>query len=150
MEKNWQSVTKLNGVKNAIMQVTCFLNGPMFNLLFYWNITLHWGKVNAYQKFKHNSKLYGKCQRFNAIDGSIKMLKNGWASKYFNENEKLQNILRGSNSKPRLGNYSTSPKFLELTVEETLKIINEMLIISYKNCLFTIFRTFLHNRVWEV
>ena len=34
LEQNWQSVTKLNRVKNAIMQVTYLLNGPMFNFLF--------------------------------------------------------------------------------------------------------------------
>ena len=38
-EGNWQSVmTKLNGMKNAIMQVAEFLNGPMFyfiGILFY-------------------------------------------------------------------------------------------------------------------
>ena len=33
LEQNWKSVTKLNGVKNAIMQVTYFLNGPMLNFL---------------------------------------------------------------------------------------------------------------------
>ena len=38
VEQNWQSVTKLNGVKNAITQVTYFLNGPMFNLLFYCHV----------------------------------------------------------------------------------------------------------------
>ena len=30
-----KSVTKLNAVKNAIMQVTYFLNSHMFNWLFY-------------------------------------------------------------------------------------------------------------------
>ena len=34
------------------------------------------------------SKLSGKFQCFNAIEGSIKMLKNSWISKNFNENEK--------------------------------------------------------------
>ena len=28
---NWQSVAELNEVKNYIMQMTYFLNGPMFN-----------------------------------------------------------------------------------------------------------------------
>ena len=35
------SVTKLNGVKNGIMQVTYFLNDPMFNLLFYCYIIFY-------------------------------------------------------------------------------------------------------------
>ena len=40
VQQNWQSVTvwKLNAVKNAIMQVTYFLNGAMLNLLFYCHI----------------------------------------------------------------------------------------------------------------
>ena len=39
--------------------------------------------------------------RFNAIDGSIEMLKNSWISKNFNYiNENFKNILRGPNSEP--------------------------------------------------
>ena len=34
------------------------------------------------------SKLSGKFQRFNAIDGSTEMLKKSWISKYFNWNKK--------------------------------------------------------------
>ena len=34
-------------------------------------------------------KLPGKPQRFNAIDGSIKIQKNSWISKNSNQNEKL-------------------------------------------------------------
>ena len=67
----------LNGVKNALVQVTYFLNGFMFNLLFYCHITLYWEKVTSYEKFNHKSKLYGKFQRFNATDGTMKILKNG-------------------------------------------------------------------------
>ena len=37
---NSQNVTKLNGVKNAIMQGTYFLNDSMFNL-FYCHICLY-------------------------------------------------------------------------------------------------------------
>ena len=58
MEYNWQSAIKLNVVKDVIMLVTYFLNGPMFNLL-----------------FNHKLKLYRKFQRFNAIAESIEMLK---------------------------------------------------------------------------
>ena len=76
MEYNWQSVTKLNGVKNAIMQVTCFLNSPVFNLLFCCHIVLYLEKVTSYEKFNHKSKLNGKFQRFNA--------KNCWVSEIFN------------------------------------------------------------------
>ena len=54
MKYNWQSMTKLNGVKNAIMQVTYFLNGPMFNLLFYCHIILYWEKVTSFEKFSQN------------------------------------------------------------------------------------------------
>ena len=76
IEYNWQSVTKLNGVKNAIMQVTCFLNGRIFNLLFCCHIVLYLEKVTSYEKFNHKSKLNGKFQRFNA--------KNCWVSEIFN------------------------------------------------------------------
>ena len=39
------------------MQVTFFLNCPMFNLLFYCNIILYWQKVTFYDKFSHNLTL---------------------------------------------------------------------------------------------
>ena len=63
------------------MQVTYFLTGPMFNLLFYCHIISYWEKVPPYEKSKVQfiplkSKLSGKFQRFNAIDASIEMLKN--------------------------------------------------------------------------
>ena len=51
---------KLNGVKNAIMQVTYFLNSPMFNLLFYCHVILYWEKVTSYEKFSHNLILEGQ------------------------------------------------------------------------------------------
>ena len=57
IEENWQSVTKVNGVKNAIMQVIYFLNGPMFNLLFHCHIILCWEKMTSYEKFSHNLTL---------------------------------------------------------------------------------------------
>ena len=82
------SVTKLNDVKNAIMQETYFLNGPILNLLFYCHIILCWEKVTSYEKFSQilplKSKLSRKIQRFDVKDGSIEMLKNNWISKIFN------------------------------------------------------------------
>ena len=63
------------------MQVTYFLNGPAFFLLFYCHITLYWEKVTSYEN--HKLKLYGKFQRFNAIDGSMEMLKIDWTYKNF-------------------------------------------------------------------
>ena len=74
MEYDGQSVTKLHGVKSDIMQVTYFLNCLMF-ILFCCHFVLFWEKVTSYEKFNHEAKLYGKFQRFNAIDGSIEMLK---------------------------------------------------------------------------
>ena len=47
-------MTKLNGVKNAIILAPCFLNGSKFNLSFYFHIVLYWEKVTSYQKFSHN------------------------------------------------------------------------------------------------
>ena len=57
------------------MQVTYFLNDPMFTLLFCCHFVLYCEKVTSYERFNHKSKLYGKFQRFNAIDGSIEQLK---------------------------------------------------------------------------
>ena len=60
------------------------LNGPMFNLLFYCHIILFWEKSvfvrNLSTILPLKSKLCGKFQCFNAIDGSIEMLKNSWIS----------------------------------------------------------------------
>ena len=47
-------MTKLDGVKIAIMQVTYFLNGPIFNLLFCCHIILYWKKLTSYESFSHN------------------------------------------------------------------------------------------------
>ena len=66
-----------------------FSNGPMFNLSFYYHSFLYWEKVTSYEKYNHKWKLYGKFQRFNAIDRSIKMLKNGWISKKFQLERKI-------------------------------------------------------------
>ena len=57
-ECNWQRVTKLNGVKNAIMEVTYFLNDLMFNLLYFCLIVSYWEKVTSYEKFSHNFKIW--------------------------------------------------------------------------------------------
>ena len=43
----------MNWVKNAIMQVTYFLNSGMSNFLFYCHIILYWQKVTSYEKFSH-------------------------------------------------------------------------------------------------
>ena len=62
---------KVEWGKNVIMQVTYFLNDPMFTLLFCCHFVLYCEKVTSYERFNHKSKLYGKFHRFNAIDGSI-------------------------------------------------------------------------------
>ena len=62
---------KVEWGKNVIMQVTYFLNDPMFTLLFCCHFVLYCEKVTSYERFNHKSKLYGKFQHFNAIDGSI-------------------------------------------------------------------------------
>ena len=72
-------MTKLNGVKNVIMEVTYFLNDPMFNLLRYCHIIYYerkWLLMTNLATILPKSKLCWKFQRFNAIDGSIKMLIN--------------------------------------------------------------------------
>ena len=71
-------MTKQNGVNNVIMQVTCFLNGLMLNMLF-CNIVLYLEKVTSYEKFSKNRTLEvqmsGKFQHFNALCGSIEIVK---------------------------------------------------------------------------
>ena len=88
LERNWQSVTKVNGVKNAIMKWHTFWMAPclicyFFVILFYierkWLFTR---KLVTILPLK--SKLSRKFQRFNAIDRSIKMLKNSWIFKNIN------------------------------------------------------------------
>ena len=77
----------LNWVKNAIMQVTYFLNGSMFNLLFFFIFFYterKWLLIrNLAAILPLKSKLSGKRPRFIAIDRSIKMLKNIWIFKNF-------------------------------------------------------------------
>ena len=46
-EYNWHSATQMNGMKNAIMQVTYILNGSMISLLFYCHIIFYWEKVTS-------------------------------------------------------------------------------------------------------
>ena len=44
-------------------------------------------RMTSYEKFSHDLTLEllpGKVQRFNAIVGSVEMLKNSWISKNFN------------------------------------------------------------------
>ena len=38
IEENWLSVTQVNEMKNSIMQVPYFFNGPMVILMFYCHI----------------------------------------------------------------------------------------------------------------
>ena len=80
LDENCQSVTKLTGMKNAILQVTYFLNGPMVNLLLFvilFYIERKWLYMrNLATILPLQSILTGKFQRFYAIDRGIKMLKN--------------------------------------------------------------------------
>ena len=66
---------KVERGKNSNMQVTYFLIDPMFTLLLCYHFVLYWEKVTSYDKGNHKSKLYGKFQRFSAIDGIIELLK---------------------------------------------------------------------------
>ena len=76
---NWQSVTNLNGVKNAIIKWHTFWMVPylicyFFVILFY--IERKWLLMrNLVTILPLKSKLSEKFQHFNAIDRSIKMLK---------------------------------------------------------------------------
>ena len=68
-------MARLNSVKNVTMQVTYFLKDPVFNLLFYCHIILYWEKMTSYEKCSLEVPIVWKISRFNAIDGSIQMLK---------------------------------------------------------------------------
>ena len=75
----------------AIMQVTYFLNGPMFIFLFLFVILIllyierKWFLMrNLAAILPLKSKFPGKFRRFNAIDRSIEMLKNSWIFKNSN------------------------------------------------------------------
>ena len=68
----------MDGMKNTMMHVTYFANGPMIILLFYCHIVLYWEKITSCDEFSHSLTLevqIGKFKRFNAIDGNIKLLK---------------------------------------------------------------------------
>ena len=88
LEWNWHSVTKVNGVKNAIMKLHTFwmalcLICHLFVILFYIERKcLLMGKLIIILPLK--SKLSRKFQGFNAIDRSIKMLKTSWIFKNIN------------------------------------------------------------------
>ena len=75
------------------MQVAYFLNGPIFDLLFYCHINSYWKKVTSYEKFSNNLtpelQIVRKFQYFKAINWSMKMLKNGWIKKKFKKIMKL-------------------------------------------------------------
>ena len=75
-------------MKNAIMSVLHFLNDPpwliccFIVILFY--IEIEWLLMrNLATTLLLNSQFSGKFQRFNAIDGSIKMVKNSSNFKNF-------------------------------------------------------------------
>ena len=68
------------------MQATYFLNGSMFDLLFYRHIILYWEKVTTYEKFSHNltfevqvfwkiSALYNYCWKYRNTEKYLKNCK---------------------------------------------------------------------------
>ena len=70
----------MNRVKNVIMEVTYFLNDPMFIcyfivILFLKRLLIRILTNTLATILPLNSKLSRKSLRFNAVDGSIKMLK---------------------------------------------------------------------------
>ena len=78
-------------MKHAIMQVTYFLNGSVVNMLLRSYIERKLLlKRNLATILPLKFKLSGKFQRFNAINGSIQMLKNSPISKNFNYSVKFQ------------------------------------------------------------
>ena len=72
-------------MKNVIMQVRYFQNDPMTKLMLYCHIFTYWEKKDFLREENTSiilplkSKLSGKFQHFDAIDGSIEMLKNSYS-----------------------------------------------------------------------
>ena len=88
IEQNWYKVGhRWMGWKKAIMQVTCFLNSPMVNFLFYCHIILYWKKVTFYENFSQNTtievQIVWKISAFQRYWWKYQMLKNSWISKNF-------------------------------------------------------------------
>ena len=75
IESNWQNVihVELNGIKNSIMQLTFFLDGPMANSLFYFFKKKWLLNKNLVLILLLNPKLSGKFQRFNHCVKSIRI-----------------------------------------------------------------------------
>ena len=74
-------MTQANGMKNMIIQVTYFSKAPMVNVALLSYIERKcFLKRNLATILPLKSKLSGKFQSFNTIDGSIGMLKNSWIS----------------------------------------------------------------------
>ena len=97
VEQNWQSATRVNGMKNATMQVTYSLNSPVVNLLHYCHIILNWEFVTFSDKFSHNFTLEVQ------IVGKISEFECYWR-KYRNAAkqlsfQKFENILQGPTSR---------------------------------------------------
>ena len=71
-------------MENAMMQVTYFLDGSMANLLFFvtlFNIEREWLLIrNLATILPLKSNMFGKFQRFSAIDEIMEILKNNWIS----------------------------------------------------------------------
>ena len=80
--------SKIDKVWHKLMEWKMLLDGSIINLSFFvilryierkWHLKRRLASI-----LPSNSKLAGKFQRFNAIDGSIEMLNNSWTSKNSN------------------------------------------------------------------
>ena len=115
------------------MQVTYFLNGPLFTLLFCCHFVLYWEKVTSYEKFNHKSKLYGKFQRFNAIDGSIELLK---MVEYLKMSTKMKNcktFYEAQTASRPSGNHSAPPNQIKSYYVSGTKIFLQRCTEIYRN-----------------
>ena len=90
-------MTKLNEVKNAIMQVIYFLNSPAFNMLFYCHIILFWEKVDFLWKILPWSCPWpwiSNCLENLSVSVLLMEISKCWKmvefSKNYNQNEELK------------------------------------------------------------
>ena len=80
-------MTKLNGVKNAIMHMTYFLIGLVFKMLMFCHIVLYWEKATSYVKCSHSLTLQvhnvWKISAFSCYRKNFQKLQLKWKIVYY-------------------------------------------------------------------
>ena len=122
------------------MQVTYFLIGPMFTLLLCYHFVLYREKVTSYEKIRHKSKLYGKFQRFSAIDGTIELLKMVEYPKMPTKMKICKTFYEGHTTNHRSGNHSAPPNEIKSYHVSGTKIFSQRYGEKYRHLLSKYFK----------